>query len=410
MNDGRTDATGAEDGGTVVESPGIYRRLNDARGDESTVIGLTIVAVLIFPFLLIHAPITSDILQGYSGLASLILIWTIFAIGFDLLLGYTGLLSFGHAAFWGGAAYAAGVFSATVSGQPLLMVLVGTTFAVLLAWLLGFLSLRRGGIYFSILTLAFGQMMFYMAASPLSFVTNGENGFTSVAVADFLGVIPLSAHLPGVFGFFLGEWLYVFVGFFAVLAVAVAYRILNSPYGLVFRAIRENEQRVEFVGLNVWRYRLMAFVISGAFAGVAGSLFAIHGQYVPLHSLHWTTSGEIVVMTVLGGAGSLFGPILGVAAYQWSEVILSSFPTIGAYWHLLLGLLFVAVVALVPDGLLGILKRMWWFLSLLVRDPGAAASHVRARIVGFLAWIVGGLTNLVTAPIRLFALVTGGDR
>ncbi len=353
----------------------IHDRWREVRERESTVAVLATLGVVVFPWLFVEFPgmigIPSD-LTGYYGLASLILIWGIFAVGFDLLLGYTGLLSFGHAAFWGGAAYAAGVFSAEISGSPLLMVLAGSTFAVLLAWFIGFLSLRRGGIYFAILTLAFGQMMFFMSSSPLAFITNGENGFTNVRTGELLGTIHLERAPPSVFGTLFGDWLYVFVGVFAVLAVVVGYRILNSPYGLVFRAIRENERRTEFVGLNVWRYKLMSFVISGAFAGVAGSLFAIHKAYVPLESLHWSQSGEIVVMTVLGGVGSLFGPIFGAGVYLYvanivqgmSDVVIPYthylvgediviIQDVGSFWHLILGAVFVATIVLFPEGIWG---------------------------------------------------------
>jgi branched-chain amino acid transport system permease protein len=367
-----TDEVGTaepEERGVGDELAALYDRWREVRGRESTVAALTALGVLVFPWLFVRLPplvgVPSD-MSGYYGLASLILIWGIFAVGFDLLLGYTGLLSFGHAAFWGGAAYAAGVFSAQVSGSPLLMVLAGTAVAVLLAWLIGFLSLRRGGIYFAILTLAFGQMMFYMSSSPLAFITNGENGFTNVQTGDLFGVVDLGGHPPSVLGPLFGDWLYVFVGVFTVLAVVVGYRILNSPYGLVLRAIRENERRTEFVGLNVWRYKLMAFIISGAFAGVAGSLFAIHKAYVPLESLHWSQSGEIVVMTVLGGVGSLFGPIFGAGIYLYvanivqgmSDVVVPFTDVVlvqdvGAFWHLILGAVFVAVIVLFPEGVWG---------------------------------------------------------
>jgi branched-chain amino acid transport system permease protein len=249
------------------------------------------------------------------------------------------------------------------------MVVIATAVTVLLAWGLGWLSLRRGGIYFSILTLAFAQMMFYMASSVLANypgtetpLTNGENGFTDVSVDPLLGMFSLSSEMPSVLGEFVGTWHY---GFFAVctfLAIVVAYRILNSPYGLVFKAIRENEQRTEFVGLHVWRYKLMSFILSGTFAGVAGALFTVHGSYVPLESLYWTASGEVVVMTVLGGAGSLFGPIFGAAVYLWVENIVSGMETIGPFWHLILGLVFVLVIVLVPDGIWGLpktLRKLW---------------------------------------------------
>lgn len=370
-----------------------YEAFTDGIGEEIVVIVVATVAVAVFPWLFAEAPVVSDVLDGYRGLATLMLIWAIFAIGFDLLLGYTGLLSFGHAAFWGGAAYAAGIFSAEVTGEPLLVVLAGTTFAVLFAWFLGFLSLRRGGIYFSILTLAFAQMLFYMASSPLAFLTNGENGFTSVEITPLLGVLDLGTEAP--FHMLLGEWLYVFVAVFTVAAIATAYRILNSPYGTVFRAIRENEQRAEFVGLNVWRYKLMSFVLSGAFAGVAGSLFTIHGNYVPLESLYWTESGEIVIMTVLGGVGSLFGPIFGAGVYLYVENIVSGMDVLtvpftdivlisnfGVYWHILLGLVFVVVVVGFPRGIWGILEDLTSFLVLAVTDREAAQAHLRTKLSG----------------------------
>jgi branched-chain amino acid transport system permease protein len=326
-------------------------------------IGL-VVGLILYPWLFTTAPVISGLLQGYHPLASLVLIWGIFGIGFDLLLGYTGMLSFGHAIFWGGAAYAAGIFSDRFIGDPLVMLGVGIVIAILLGWLIGFISLRRTGIYFAILTLAFGQMMFYLSASPLGGLTGGENGFTNVNVEPLLGMIDLGTDLPAIAGQFLGTWLYAFIAVVAFVAVLLAYRIVNSPYGIVFKAIRENEQRAEFVGLNVWRYKLMAFIISGAFAGIAGSLFAIHQQYVPLHSLNWGISGEIVIMTVLGGVGSLFGPIFGAGLYLYVENIISGMDQLlvpftdivlingfGDFWHLLLGAVFVVVVWLAPNGL-----------------------------------------------------------
>ncbi|MFC6724737.1 branched-chain amino acid ABC transporter permease, partial [Halobium palmae] len=372
--------TGAGGKGSAPTSEGVADEsgfsgyeLDTAR--EPVVVGATALFVLVFPYVFARMPVVSDLFQGYQGLATLILIWAIFALGFDLLLGYTGLLSFGHAAFWGGSAYAAGVFSEYAASAlgfepgPIPVVVVGTLFAVLLAWILGFLSLRRGGIYFSILTLAFAQMFFYLASSPLAGVTGGENGFTAVAVGHLLGTFELEAELPSILGTLMGTWLYAFVAVVTVLCVAAAYRILNSPYGMVFRAIRENEQRTEFVGLNVWRYKLMSFVLSGAFAGVAGSLFTIHGNYVPLQSLYWTESGEIVIMAVLGGAGSLFGPMLGAGIYLWFENIVSGVQDLtipfteivliqgfGAYWHLLLGVLFVLVVWFFPRGIWGLFQ------------------------------------------------------
>lgn len=376
MSDSEPEPSPTGDGGSVVERPGLLHRWEQIREREATVIGIAAVVVAVFPWVFARSPFVSDVLLGYQSLATLILIWGIFAIGFDLLLGYTGLLSFGHAAFWGGAAYAAGIFSKSVSADPIAMVVVGTVSAILFAWVLGFLSLRRGGIYFSILTLAFGQMLYFMATAPLSEWTGGENGLTGIEVGMLFGAFHLEADLPGLAGELMGTWLYLFVGVIAVAAVAAAYRILNSPYGMVFRAIRENEQRAQFVGLNVWRYKLMAFIISGAFAGIAGSLFTIHGSYVPLQSLYWTESGEIVIMAVLGGTASLFGPILGAAVYLYVENIVSGIQTLqipltdivlledfGTYWHLLLGLVFVVVIWVAPRGIWGAVSDVRSFVS-----------------------------------------------
>ncbi|WP_458206487.1 branched-chain amino acid ABC transporter permease [Haladaptatus sp. NG-SE-30] len=360
------DSDYVEDG-SVVESSGRLELIDRLKGSELTVFVGATVAVALFPWLFVRAPVVSELFDGYQDLASLILIWGIFAMGFNLLLGYTGLLSFGHAAFWGSAAYAAAIFSSTVSGSPILMVLAGTATAVVLAWILGFISLRRGGIYFAILTLAFAQMAYYLALAPLSGLTGGENGYTGVETGDLLGTFRLSSPSP-VLEPLLGNWMYIFIGTLTVLSIVVAYRILQSPYGIVFRAIRENEQRAEFVGLNVWRYKLMAFILSGAFAGIAGSLFTIHGAYVPVESLYWTTSGEVVIMAVLGGVGSLFGPMLGAGVYLYVENIVSGYPGYGQYWHLVLGLVFVFVVVLFPHGIWGLFTRITSRLRRLVES------------------------------------------
>ena len=346
MSDEPSDAT-ATAPAEVERGRGFAARWSAFRDREFSTVVVMSLGVLVFP------AVFNSLLDGYNQLATLMLIWGIFAVGFDILLGYTGLLSFGHAVFWGGAAYVAGIFSASVSSDPLLVILAGTVFAVLLSVVVGSLSLRRGGIYFAILTLTIGQMAFYLATSPLAFLTNGENGFTSVDIGPLFGVLDLHQQLPGAFGMLPGNTLYLFVCVLSVAAVAAANRILHSPYGIVFRAIRENERRAEFVGLDVWRYKLMAFVISAAFAGVAGSLFTIEGNYVPLDSLYWTTSGEVVIMTALGGVGSLFGPLLGAGVYLYIEFIVSGMEVIGPFWHLILGAVFVLVIVLFPAGIWG---------------------------------------------------------
>jgi len=350
-------ASPTETGETVEESPGIYDRWLNVKESELTVAILTLVGVFLAPAILVEIPPMLGVpssLTWYNGLVALTLIWGIFAIGYDILLGFTGLLSFGHAMFWGVGAYAVGIISAEFVQNPLVLILLGTTFAVLLAWIIGWISLRRGGIYFAILTLAFGQMMYYIFLSPLGWLTGGENGFNGVDVGALLGVIDLGASVPVIPDVFAASWGYVLIALFTVLAVVVGYRILNSPYGAVLQAIRENEQRTEFVGLNVWRYKLMGFIISGAFAGVAGSLYVIQESYVPIeNTLNWVVSGDVVVITVLGGAGSLFGPLFGAGLYMYVANIVVGIPIIGEFWHMILGLVFIAVVVVMPEGIWG---------------------------------------------------------
>jgi len=370
------------DGGAVA--PGESSVLDRARAlagrDGAAIVG-TIVALIVFPYLLIDGlGMLGDLIGyrigGYEGLASLVLIYGIVVIGFNLLLGYTGLLSFGHAAFFGTAAYAAAIFSAQVYGSPLLMVLVGTVVATLLAWPIGFMSIRRSGVYFAVLTLTFGQMLYFWALGPGAWLTNGDNGFSGVQVADLFGTLRLEGIVP-----FVGTWMYVFVAVFMVLAVAVASRILNSPYGLIFKALGENEQRVSFVGLDVFRYKLMAFVISAAFAGVGGSLFVIHESYIhPTTALYWITSGDFVIMTVLGGTGTLVGPVFGAFVFEYISNVISgvSLPVIGAIgslWRLILGAVFVIVVWWLPEGIYGAIKEgVAWGVDRIERDRGQPAA------------------------------------
>lgn len=331
-----------------TDAGGLLERWDQLRERESFPTIAAILFVILFPLVFTNLPAYS----GYVALVELIYIWAIFAIGFDLLLGYTGLLSFGHAAFWGTSAYAAGIFSANAYGEPLLMVLVAVIVAVLAAILIGFLSLRRGGIYFAILTLAFGQMLYYLALGPLEILTRGEDGFTGVEVEPLFGVLDLGTGFAGILGTLFHEIAYVFYAAFFVVAIAVAVRIVRSPYGAIFEAINQNEERVEFLGLNVWRYKLVAFTLSGAFAGAAGGLHTIHATYVAVDSLYWITSGDIVIITVLGGVSSIFGPVTGTIAFLYVENVVSGEI---AFWMLVLGVMFVAVVWLFPEGIWGLI-------------------------------------------------------
>jgi len=289
------------------------------------------------PFIMNPFPTNSPLAifnAGYPDLMQRFAIYGIFAIGFNILFGLTGYLSFGHAAFLGVGSYSAvwmfKLLSMNVLPGIVLAVLLGGLFALLI----GFVSLRRSGIYFSILTLAFAQMSFNLAYSVLSNpkfnLTNGETGlqvtladpriFGVQATAD--GSIPVTNILPGVemrdtFQLHLGAWEFQFnIGYYlcAVLLIAAFYlslRIFRSPFGLMLRAIKTNQTRLNYTGVNTRPYALAAFVISGMYAGLAGGLLASMDPLAGAERMQWTASGEVVLMTILGGAGTLVGPVLG---------------------------------------------------------------------------------------------------
>jgi branched-chain amino acid transport system permease protein len=414
------------DGGTVVRDESgsgsvggragaFYRSLRE--NEFSVVIGSALFLV-VFPTLLIEGlgTLNDNIgdpgIGGYEGLASLVLIYGIIVVGFNLLLGYTELLSFGHAAFFGTAAYSAALlsstaeitfagFSATMPGitSPIAMLVFGTALATLLAWPIGFMSIRRSGVYFAVLTLTFGQMLYFFALGPGSGITDGDNGFGDVNVGELLGFVDLgepvsqfgALTLPVVGNFEIPFLVtldyvaieYVFVAVLFLLALTVANRIVNSPYGLIFEALGENEQRVEFVGLNVFRYKLMAFIISGAFAGMGGALFVMHEAFIhPATALYWIQSGDFVIMTVLGGTGSLVAPVFGAFIFEYIANVISgaTIPVIGeigSLWRLILGAVFVVIVWVFPRGAYGalvdlknIVVRVVLVLVWAVRNPG----------------------------------------
>ncbi|MFB6156564.1 MAG: branched-chain amino acid ABC transporter permease [Haloferacaceae archaeon] len=359
------------DGGAVVEAeappadPTIAQRYRRYSRKDSFVVVTTAIALVFFPFLLVDVlgavgGIIGLSIGGYTGLPSLVLIYGIVVVGFNLLLGYTGLLSFGHAAFFGTAAYSAAIFS-TLFPSPVVMVLVGTLVALVIAWPIGYVSIRRSGVYFAVLTLTFGQMLYFYALGPGAWLTNGDNGYSNIVIDGLFGVgaVPLELSVP-----LLGTMTYVFVAVLTVAAVALANRIVHSPYGLIFKALGENEQRVSFVGLNVFRYKHMAFIISAGYAGAGGALFVIHETYIhPTTGLYWITSGDFVIMTVLGGTGSLVGPMLGALIFEYISNVISglSLPligSIGSLWRLILGAVFVFVVWVFPRGVYGALEDL----------------------------------------------------
>ncbi|MBE1488883.1 branched-chain amino acid ABC transporter permease [Plantactinospora soyae] len=274
----------------------------------------------------------------YPAVAVDIACWALFAVSVDLLLGYTGLLSFGHAAFWGTSAYVTGLV-AIHAGLPFpLAVLGGALAAAALAAPIGYLAVRRTGIYFAMVTLAFAQMI-YFVANEWRGVTRGENGLQGVP-RELAGL-----DLSDEYYFYYAALPIVLAGLFA------AWRIVNSPFGRVLVGIRDNPARARALGYPVHRYKLTVFVLSGFIAGLGGGLFAIGHRFVSLDVLHWTTSGKAVIMVVLGGIGTLWGGLLGAAVLVRLEdwLSFSGFDMIG----LVTGGLFVLVVLLFRRGIWG---------------------------------------------------------
>jgi branched-chain amino acid transport system permease protein len=298
----------------------------------------------------------------YPALATQVLVYGLYALGFNVLYGYTGLLSFGHAAYFGLGAYGTGVALAKLKIASLwLSLLIGVGLTALGAAVIGFFCLRRRGIYFALLTLAFAQLLYFIAFHAAD-LTGGDDGLRGIPAlpATLPGVtIPLTAPLA----------LYYFVYVLVSAAVLGLKRILDSPFGAVLQAIRENADRAAACGYDVTRVRHLSFVFSGTFAGLAGALSALYLHVVPVESLYWTTSGQAVIMTLLGGAGTFFGPFVGALVYLILEDVISVFTE---SWQLAIGLIFMAFVLFLPKGIWGTLVgRMR--LPAPGPAPGAAA-------------------------------------
>ena len=363
---------------------------------DSRMLILVATLVALAPFMLNPFPEGSGMAQfnaGYPDLMQRFVIFGIFAIGFNILFGLTGYLSFGHAAFLGVGSYAAmwmmKLLTMNVVPGIIFSVLVAGVFSLAVGWI----SLRRSGIYFSILTLAFAQMSYSLAYSVLTPITGGETGLQpkvtdprildgslaegTIAKANFFGL-----EMGSSFELQLGSWLFTFnAGYYLaavvmLIAFYISIRIFRSPFGLMLRAVKSNQQRLNYTGLNTKPYTLAAFVISGMYARLAGGLMVAMDTQVGADRMFWTASGEVVLMTILGGVGTLIGPVLGASAIKYMENILSKinsdilhqwfaflpdgleefvitliYPFIGKGWHLTLGLIFMAVVIFLPGGL-----------------------------------------------------------
>ncbi len=323
---------------------------------------------ILFPWLFVRAPVTSEFINGYDSLAKTIVIWSIFAVGFNLLLGETGLLSFGHAAFWGVAGYGAGWMAIYSVGHPILMIIAGVILGTLFAAVVAPILLRLHTVYFAIVSLAIAQSLFWLAREPLYDLTGGENGLTRMQVEPLFGDVSMAEQLPDVLGELMGSWMYLVIAVAFVFSIVLVNRIRKSPYGLIFQAIRENETRSTFVGMNVWRYKFASFVMSAFFASLAGTLLTVDKSFVGIRRLWWTASGDVVVMSVIGGLRTLFGPVAGAIIYKWFGGVWDGYPEIGQFWLLILAVVFTAIVWYYPDGVWGFFGKIGEYLRSLGGD------------------------------------------
>ena len=363
--------------------------------EKDTKFLLIVVALtLLTPILTQPFPTDSGLAQfnaGYPDLMQRFAIFGIFAIGFNILFGLTGYLSFGHAAFLGIGSYATVWMYKLLNFNVFPGLILAVIMAGLFALVIGYISLRRSGIYFSILTLAFAEMSYRLAYSVLTPITNGETGLQvygndpqyllgegGITTTHFFGLKMNASYVMSLGGWdFTFNFGYYFCAVIAILSFYLSLRIFRSPFGLMLRAVKTNQTRLNYTGLNPKPYTLAAFVISGMYAGLAGGLLASMDPLAGAERMFWTESGAVVLMTILGGAGTLMGPVLGAGFIKYFENIFSKinsnvlhqwfgwmpdgmedfvvaiiYPFVGKGWHLTLGLLFMAVVIFLPGGLI----------------------------------------------------------
>jgi branched-chain amino acid transport system permease protein len=299
---------------------------------------------------LLLLPYVFPLIGGTFDMMDRILIWGLFGLGFDILFGFTGLLSFGQAAFFG-----IGGFTAVyllISGyltNAFVALMAGTVLASILGGVIGVLSLRRSGIYFAMLTLAFGEMFYFLDISPLSTFTGGENGLSGVPPANIgFGIL---LRTP--------QQMYWLIALLFFLGFVLARRIVNSSFGTILLAIRDNVTRVGVLGHDVQKYKLTSFVIAAAYGGLAGGLLGLFQGYMPPDAFYLETSGQLVVQTILGGAGSLVGPTIGAAVWIYLRSELQQVEGIGSLWKMILGIIFVLIVSLLRKGIYGGIRMLW---------------------------------------------------
>jgi branched-chain amino acid transport system permease protein len=302
--------------------------------------------ITLLVFLVLPYAVPGNIIS--TALATEIMISGLFALGFNLLLGYTGILSFGHAAYFGLGCYGFGMavrdFGLSVWGGLLVSMLVGAV----LASIVGAIAIKKRGVYFAMISMAVAQMFYFLALSPLKKYTGGEDGlkFIPKLSLSFPFSVDLQNPIP----------LYYFVYFIVGISILAIWRILNSPFGRLLQAIRENEPRTVASGYNVTMAKFISLVFSGLFSSLAGGLFCVYLGYGPLQALYWLTSGTILLMTILGGMHTFIGPIVGVGVFLYAQ---NKFSWIMERWELVVGILFMALILVFPEGIVGTIRSKY---------------------------------------------------
>ncbi|HEX5476964.1 MAG TPA: branched-chain amino acid ABC transporter ATP-binding protein/permease [Burkholderiales bacterium] len=322
---------------------------------------------------LIAAPFILPWFDAAPNTVNRILVWGLFGIGFDILFGYTGLLSFGQSALYGTGGFVA-AYLLTRAGFPHVVtaLIIGMVAAAAVGYLVGLIALRRTGIYFAMITVAIAEVFYFVEFNPLSQWTGGENGLPGVPTPTlYLGFTTIH--------FTTGWSLYPFLAFCYFVGIVIALRIVRSPLGAVLRAIRENPLRAAAVGHKVHSYKLTAFVIAAAYAGFAGGLLGVLQAFMPPEAFTFDTSGQLIMQTAIGGRGTLFGPLLGAGVWLFLQDFLQGTLKLGATWKLTLGLVFVLLVCFMRQGLIGGLRDLYGFIRAKRALSGTATAPISAE-------------------------------
>ena len=334
-------------------------------------------APVILAIVLILAPFVLPAIGANADMLSRILIWGLFGLGFDLIFGYTGLLSFGQSAFYGAGGFVAAYLLVSHRIDDVFLALaIGTVGAAIVGLGVGVLALRRTGIYLAMITVAFGEMFFFLENSPLSAWTGGENGIPNVPKPEI--------HLGGFdYAFSTDQRMYGLIAVLFFAGFLIARRIVNSPFGHILTAIRDNPQRASAVGHAIQRYKLAVFVIAAAFAGLAGGLSGVIQSYMAPDAFTFDTSGQLVMQTIIGGAGTLYGPLIGAAIWLYLRSALQV-AGLGPAWKLVLGVVFVLLIVFLRRGIVGGVRDLYGTMRGTKPDekaPATVAASPKLRVV-----------------------------